>query len=818
MIYEVSILLELSPQVLNSSNTSMTVDDSRCPVLQVGQYSTLSVPLQDLLIDGFAEEFSLLVQLRSPQADERSIFTMLSPDSRVMLQLRISAYAIIFIGTQQRHYEFPVSGLSDGKWHHVALSVSAKRLALYVDCSLLESVDWVYRSMGISTEGLLMIGGIIEAFETPFEGHLRQLTFLMGDPDAAQRHCSHHPPRCGEISRKPPRSPRTNRLENILLSSNDLENLLGDPEDEHFLRFGTNMFLRRGSSRGDGTVPSGTNRKGSVGRGDVFVVDEDIDLLDPAFQNGGQVNPQWKPSRNGLKGSLKGKPEMIEENITTDEKVDSSGRTSSLFPGKPSSDIIDLDIGGTTKKPSVDLAVPKIPSDPRTSTDSGTPTTAVVETVTVVSRDGDLVLGSDGKMYRLQRGPPGRMGPPGQEGCTGDPGRPGFKGDKGKLGSEGRSGKRGESGPPGPPGFPTFYLWKNTAEELAAFQQSNVYQLLRAGWPNREGPEGPPGEMGKPGMQGPPGEPGDRGRPAMPGDMGERGLRGPSGKAGAPGRDGENGVDGEPGLHGDHGLQGTWGYRGEQGSKGEKGDEGLIGVIGPRGEIGDPGEKGSSGLSGPPGPVGLQGPQGTRGGCGPEGPYGPDGESGLDGPPGLAGSRGAPGMTGRVGAQGMNGSRGDMGPAGSVGPNGPQGPLGLEGQMGPPGLRGLQGHPGLIGASGPKGEPGPVGPMGARGDPGFEGPLGALGTKGPMGFTGLTGKRGPDGDKGDPGPKGDKGIQGAAGIRGPQGERGSLGFQGFEGTKGQPGPSGTEGENGETGLQGKQGGRGLKVSDDDLWV
>ncbi|KAJ4925953.1 hypothetical protein JOQ06_008138 [Pogonophryne albipinna] len=252
---EVSILQELSPQVLNSSNTSMTVDDSRCPVLQVGQYSTLSVPLQDLLIDGFAEEFSLLVQLRSPQADERSVFTMLSPDSRVMLQLRISAYAIIFIGTQQRHYEFPVSGLSDGKWHHVALSVSAKRLALYVDCSLLESVDWVYRTMGISTEGLLMIGGIIEAFETPFEGHLRQLTFLMGDPDAAQRHCSHHPPRCGETSRKPPRSPRTNRLENILLSSNDLENLLGDPEDEPFLRFGTSSVCHSLALRCRDTLP-----------------------------------------------------------------------------------------------------------------------------------------------------------------------------------------------------------------------------------------------------------------------------------------------------------------------------------------------------------------------------------------------------------------------------------------------------------------------------------------------------------------------------------------------------------------------------------
>lgn len=64
---------------------------------------------------------------------------------------------------------FPFSGLSDEKWHHVAVSVSAKRLALYVDCSLLESVDWVYHSMGIRTDGLLVVGGIIEGFETPFE-------------------------------------------------------------------------------------------------------------------------------------------------------------------------------------------------------------------------------------------------------------------------------------------------------------------------------------------------------------------------------------------------------------------------------------------------------------------------------------------------------------------------------------------------------------------------------------------------------------------------------------------------------------------------
>lgn len=163
------------------------------------------------------------------------------------------------------------------------------------------------------------------------------------------------------------------------------------------------------------------------------MVDEDTDLLDPIFQNGGQVNPQWKPSRNGPKGSQKEKPEVSskqpEENITTDKKADSGGRTSALFPGKPSGDIIDLDKGSALKKPAVGFPVTKMPPDPRTSTyssekvvEEGRPVTSGKQPdkerpplVTVVSRDGDLALGSDGKMYQLQSGPLGRMGPPGQE-------------------------------------------------------------------------------------------------------------------------------------------------------------------------------------------------------------------------------------------------------------------------------------------------------------------------------------------------------------------------------------------------------------------
>lgn len=50
---EVNVLQELSQQVSNSSNSSMSMEDSRCPVLQVGQYSTLALPLRQLFTDGY---------------------------------------------------------------------------------------------------------------------------------------------------------------------------------------------------------------------------------------------------------------------------------------------------------------------------------------------------------------------------------------------------------------------------------------------------------------------------------------------------------------------------------------------------------------------------------------------------------------------------------------------------------------------------------------------------------------------------------------------------------------------------------------------
>lgn len=63
---EVNILQELSPQLLNNSETSMTTEDSRCPVLHVGQKSTFAVPLHQFLTDGYlVTPFYTLTKVKS---------------------------------------------------------------------------------------------------------------------------------------------------------------------------------------------------------------------------------------------------------------------------------------------------------------------------------------------------------------------------------------------------------------------------------------------------------------------------------------------------------------------------------------------------------------------------------------------------------------------------------------------------------------------------------------------------------------------------------------------------------------------------------
>lgn len=59
--------------------------------------------------------------------------------------------------------------LPDGQRHHVSVSVSSSWLALYVNYELVERVNWTFPGQDITTDGLLMLGGIIEGFETPFK-------------------------------------------------------------------------------------------------------------------------------------------------------------------------------------------------------------------------------------------------------------------------------------------------------------------------------------------------------------------------------------------------------------------------------------------------------------------------------------------------------------------------------------------------------------------------------------------------------------------------------------------------------------------------
>lgn len=67
--------------------------------------------------------------------------------------------------------------MCDGQWHQVSLGVSTLWLEVYVDCWLVERVNWAYPWQGISTDGLLMVGGSLEGFETPFE--VRKCTCLI---------------------------------------------------------------------------------------------------------------------------------------------------------------------------------------------------------------------------------------------------------------------------------------------------------------------------------------------------------------------------------------------------------------------------------------------------------------------------------------------------------------------------------------------------------------------------------------------------------------------------------------------------------------
>lgn len=186
----------------------------------------------------------------------------------------------------------------------------------------------------------------------------------------------------------------------------------------------------RGPTRGDGTLPTGSKRPGSISRGDVFEVDEYTDLIDPntLSKNGGLPHKIHPPF---AKGSKEAKPDstskLLDENITTEKSSPDK-----VFPKKPvDNTIIDLDVPPILKKPPAGENSSREDPDsnllkegeergtsthvpPSSSTDRTNATHKIVPNVVLTSRTGGLVRGSDGKMYRFHRGPPGPMGPPGE--------------------------------------------------------------------------------------------------------------------------------------------------------------------------------------------------------------------------------------------------------------------------------------------------------------------------------------------------------------------------------------------------------------------
>ncbi|KAH1179307.1 hypothetical protein KIL84_021890, partial [Mauremys mutica] len=739
---EVNLLDKLTSSARDFSNISLSYDEANCSVLEVGQYSTLSIPTREAFGDRFVDELSVLLKLRYSLKEETSLLTILSHRSHVLFQIRINPLALVFVTTRRRHYEFPVSILGDGDWHQVALSISSERLELHVDCQLVESVGWSnYFGMGVTTQGLVILGGLIESFEIPFEGALQQLTFQMGDPGAAGEYCGGYNTRCasafsteafrnqsrspGELSPAWPEVPKeTNEIQESytqgskfttsdlavrppLVWENPQENLRPSPngsaltsapstkrlsaEEEERLSIEEEGFELLNSTYNKITGPG----RPGVGRSELEVAGNASDSITtvtsvpPAGRRDVQVaddnvilsRTSAKVNRPASKKDHVSKPQ--DENITTEKLKGDTGSRTWFSPSKPIDAIIDLDNPSIFSKISAEVSqtvgsAGNIARAP--SSDSRRKAEAPVGEGTLES-PSKASLSPEEAVKPIQTSLDTEVVPSDHNrGVV----------YRGKTGSEAKRSEDHDQGG---------VLWT-----AADGQQVRV----------KPGPRGP---------QGPPGLPGCRGR---------RGPLGPKGDkqssfyqllhAGWPRHPGPRGLPGHPGKPG---LPGPPGYPGEPGDKGQLGYMGESGLQGFLGHAGFPGSDGLPGMDGKPGPPGLpgeQGPQGFKGDQGPAGEKGDQGFLGDPGPPGEKGEKGTKGVKGR---------------------NGPSGSAGAQGMMGVKGASGFQGLPGPEGESGAVGSPGLAGPMGEPGQPGPVGLQGVNGSQGEMGPSGLPGPRGP---------------------------------------------------------------------------
>ncbi|XP_072286112.1 uncharacterized protein [Pyxicephalus adspersus] len=535
---EINVLEHLTLYAAELVNISLTSEDS-CLSLRLGQYSTLSISTRVAFGDSFADELSVLIKFQSPLQEDTSLITILSLLGEILFQIRMNPNTLTFRSSRRGYYEFPVSPLTDGRWHRAALSISAKGVTLYVDCKLVETLPWSnFFGLGVRTDGILMLGGLIEPYEVPFKGSLQQLIFVMGDPGAARDYCRNYNQSC--------------------LSSFTAEHSLNCSRNKHgqhsipLSKFAAGETTAEGQRRrydsAQSSVQEGqqTNTSRRESEGNRVVTEQtlnpslhlkylnELDLGTLKDENFLPVPGQTSHLVPGMKPTKKEDQyktmDPTKQNISKDKKEKSSMITEHLTTEKYTGEIIDL-----TKNVNKLSSLPT-PRANMSSTPVPTAMTVLVQenkTNTMLqptsSKESYSVGGSgDAKGLKVYNQPSirkpkkipdrGYPGPRGRSGCPGRPGLPGPKGDKGDPGPMGRIGMTGNPGPRGPPGLPTIMIWSNSQEEWAAFYQTSFYQLLHVGWPRSRGPPGLPGIHGRPGT------PGMTGLPGWPGIKGQRGT------------------------------------------------------------------------------------------------------------------------------------------------------------------------------------------------------------------------------------------------------------------------------------------------------
>ncbi|XP_068104129.1 collagen alpha-1(V) chain-like [Hyperolius riggenbachi] len=485
---DIDVLEYLTLHSAELVNISLTSEDS-CLSLDMGQYSTLSIPTRAAFQDSFPDELSVMMKLKSPLQEDTSLVTILSVLGDILFQIRVNPRAVIFRSHRRGDYEFPVGSLTDGRWHRVALAVSAKGVALYVDCRLVETLPWSnFFGLGVSTDGILMLGGLIEPYEVPFKGSLQQMVFVTGDSGAAKNYCRNYNQSCvssfpSERFLNHSRSPKSKDLP----SNHSWRELEGQKTvTEQTLIPTTHKYLTEL---------------------DLNALKEEGYLPVPGQGPHLETETTGKPTK---KDDQYKKLDPLEENITTGKKEKSPATRENLTTDKDAGgDIIDLTKNFTRPSP---LPTPR---SNLSATPVPTPTTPLEmenKTKTMqqpTSSKDHYPMGGSGDTEGLQvnkeptstkpkktilRGHPGPRGPPG---CQGRRGFPGLKGDKGDPGPMGRTGVTGNPGPRGPPGLPTIMMWSNSPEDRAAFYHSSFYQMLHVGWPRSRGPPGMPGLSGR---------------------------------------------------------------------------------------------------------------------------------------------------------------------------------------------------------------------------------------------------------------------------------------------------------------------------------